>query len=49
MLKQFAMDSGQVEIQLAKLESMQKYAEARTCRRKILLSYFNERLEKKLW
>lgn len=45
MLKQFALDSGQSEIQLAKLESMQKYAEALTCRRKILLSYFNEILE----
>ncbi|MGB0886417.1 MAG: RecQ family ATP-dependent DNA helicase, partial [Chitinophagales bacterium] len=45
MLKQFALDSGQADIQLAKLESMQKYAEARTCRRKILLSYFNEILE----
>ncbi len=45
LLKQFAMDSGQAEIQLAKLESMQKYAEASICRRKILLSYFNEILE----
>ena len=45
MLKQFALDSGQADIQLAKLDSMQKYAEAATCRRKILLSYFNQVLE----
>ena len=45
LLKTFAMDSGQPEIQLAKLERMQQYAEAQTCRRKILLSYFNEYLE----
>lgn len=45
LLKQFALDGGQAEVQLAKLESMQKYAEALTCRRKILLSYFNEILE----
>ncbi len=44
-LKNFAMNSGQPEIQLAKLERMQQYAEAQTCRRKILLSYFNEYLE----
>lgn len=45
LLKSFAEDSGQPEIQLAKLERMQQYAEAPTCRRKILLSYFNEVLE----
>ena len=44
-LKQFALSSGQAEIQEAKLESMQQYAEANTCRRKILLSYFNEIIE----
>jgi len=45
LLKSFAEDSGQPGIQLAKLERMQQYAEAATCRRKILLSYFNENLE----
>ncbi|RLD10400.1 MAG: DNA helicase RecQ [Chlamydiae bacterium] len=45
LLRKFAKDSGQPEIQLAKLERIQNYAEATTCRRKILLSYFNEHLE----
>jgi len=44
-LKQFAEDSGQKELQLAKLERMQDYSESPVCRRKILLSYFNETLE----
>lgn len=43
-LREFALGSGQPEIQMAKLERMQQYAEAPTCRRKILLSYFNENL-----
>lgn len=33
------------EIQYAKLERMKQYAEAEICRRRILLSYFNEELE----
>lgn len=45
LLKSFAEDSGQPGLQMAKLERMQQYAEAPTCRRKILLSYFNETLE----
>jgi ATP-dependent DNA helicase RecQ len=36
--------SPNTEVQLAKLERMQQYAEAQICRRKILLSYFNEDL-----
>ncbi|HEX9958237.1 MAG TPA: RecQ family ATP-dependent DNA helicase, partial [Fibrella sp.] len=33
-----------LELQLAKLERMKQYAEANTCRRQILLSYFSEQL-----
>lgn len=37
--------SAQRDLMNAKLQRMQEYAEAATCRRKILLSYFNEVLE----
>lgn len=45
-LRQFATGSHvqQQQIQLAKLQRMQQYAEALTCRRKILLAYFGEHL-----
>ncbi len=36
--------SPNTEVQLMKLERMQQYTEAQICRRKILLSYFNEDL-----
>lgn len=36
--------SPNAEVQLMKLERMQQFAEAQICRRKILLSYFNEDL-----
>jgi len=44
-LKKFAIDSGNEGVQLAKLDRMQQYAEALSCRRKVLLSYFGEHLK----
>ena len=41
-LRQFAEDSTNKEIQLAKLERIQQYAEALSCRRIALLNYFGE-------
>ena len=41
-LQKFATNSGNEEVQLAKLDRMQQYAEALSCRRKVLLSYFGE-------
>ncbi|UZO80219.1 DNA helicase RecQ [Aquimarina sp. ERC-38] len=45
-LQRFADMSGNQEVQLAKLERMKQYAESLSCRRKILLSYFGEHIEK---
>lgn len=45
-LKQFVQNSGQKDYQEAKLRRMQDFTEARICRRKILLAYFGEVLEK---
>jgi len=44
-LRKFIEGSGQKNLQMAKLERMQQYADAFTCRRKILLHYFNEYLD----
>ncbi len=41
-LQKFAGNSGNAEVQLAKLDRMKQYSEALSCRRKILLSYFGE-------
>ncbi len=45
-LQKFAQNSGNKEVQISKLERMQQYTEALSCRRKILLSYFGEFIEK---
>lgn len=45
-LQKFADGAGNSEVQLAKLERMKQYADALSCRRKILLSYFGEYIEK---
>ena len=44
-LQHFARQSGQVQINMDKLHSMQLFAESGVCRRRILLSYFNERFD----
>lgn len=41
-LQKFASQGLNAEVQLAKLERMRQYADAVSCRRKILLSYFGE-------
>ncbi|MGB0777973.1 MAG: DNA helicase RecQ [Flavobacteriaceae bacterium] len=41
-LQKFALNSGNEEVQRSKLQRMQEYTEATSCRRKILLNYFGE-------
>lgn len=41
-IKKMIEESGQKELQNAKLERMQQYAESMICRRKILINYFGE-------
>lgn len=45
LLRKFMEGTETEEFQLAKLERMQQFAEALTCRRKALLSYFGEQIE----
>ncbi|WP_405206455.1 DNA helicase RecQ [Aquimarina sp. LLG6339-5] len=45
-LQKFATTSGNQEVQMAKLDRMKQYADSLSCRRKILLSYFGELIEK---
>ena len=46
LLREIINSGGQKDIQITKLDRMQHYADAVTCRRKILLTYFNESLTK---
>jgi ATP-dependent DNA helicase RecQ len=45
MLRQFAENSGQRDLQLEKLQRMQQFAEADVCRRRVLITYFGESFE----
>ncbi|MCD8440198.1 DNA helicase RecQ [Tenacibaculum finnmarkense] len=45
-LRQFIANSSNQEVETAKLDRMKQFSEATVCRRKILLSYFGELIEK---
>ena len=46
VLRRFAEESGQRDVNLQKLNRMRRYCEADICRRRILLSYFGEEADK---
>lgn len=46
VLRRFAEESGQSEVNLTKLNRMRRFCEADICRRRILLSYFGEEADK---
>lgn len=46
ILRRFAENSGQKDVNLQKLNRMRRYCEADICRRRILLSYFGEEANK---
>lgn len=45
MRRRFLEESGRQDIAAEKLQAMERYSEAKVCRRRILLSYFNEAVE----
>lgn len=46
ILRRFAEESGQKDVNLQKLNRMRRYCEADICRRRILLSYFGEETDR---